>query len=95
MKPLMPQTGKITYLCLCARAHEGVSACLCVSACVCVGVSSEARACAFASLALFIQHATRMCRFVGGFSCSTKIFFNYLTNCTIFGKKLLNIKCVF
>jgi hypothetical protein len=47
------------------------------------------------SVALVIQHAKRMRHIViCGLSSST-IFLHYLINSTIFGKKLLNIKCAF
>jgi hypothetical protein len=50
------------------------------------------------SVALVIQHAKRMrCIILSSVACLTIPFFFsvYLINGTIFGKKLLNIKCVF
>jgi len=59
------------------------SVCVCVRARVCVAVG--------------IQHAMRMCRIIYHLWSAPlySIFPNYLINGTIFGKKLLNRKCVF
>jgi hypothetical protein len=61
---------------------------MCVCVCVCI-------------LSLVIRHATHIfcvrhytCTDVCGL-CLYHIFPHYLINGTIFGKKLLNIKCVF
>ena len=57
--------------------------------CVCVG----ARACDCARVALLMQHAKR--RHVSCGLWLHQIFRHFLINDTIFGKTLLNIKCVF
>ena len=57
--------------------------------CVCVNVS----ACACTRVALLIQHAPRI-RHIVRLSRSN-IFFDIISNGTIFGKSLLNVKCVF
>ena len=69
---------------------------VCVRACVCgwVGVGARARACACARVALLIQHAARRHIVICGLWLY-HIFQHYLINGTIFGKNLLNIKCVF
>jgi ABC-type phosphate transport system permease subunit len=49
------------------------------------------------SVALVIQHAKRMRRIIlSSVTClAVPVFSHYLINDTIFGKNLLNIKCVF
>jgi hypothetical protein len=71
------------YACACVRTW--VNAC----ACVCMGVDAQAWACAFAFVALLIQHATRM-----RLLWLHYIFRHFLINGTNFGKKALNTKCV-
>jgi hypothetical protein len=48
-------------------------------------------------VALVIQHANRMRRFIlPSVACpGVPYFFHFLKNCKIFGEKFLNIKCVF
>ena len=72
----------ITYLCVCVGGG-GVGGWVC----------AQALACACARVALTIQHETR-CHIVICFLYVSTIFFEII-NGTIFGKKLLNKKCVF
>jgi hypothetical protein len=64
--------------------------------CVAVGARARARTGACARVALIIQHATRRryCH-LRPFLASPIFFRPYLINGTIFGEKLLIIKCVF
>ena len=66
---------------------------MCAHACVC----QSACACVYVQVALLFQHATRM-RHIVMYLWPVRllhIFRHYLINGTVFGKKLLNIKCVF
>jgi hypothetical protein len=70
-------------VCVCVLAFVRASVCGCLGLCVCV--------------AMLIQHATRMRHVVTSFvaSLAPAHFLLCLINGTIFGKKSLNIKCVF
>jgi hypothetical protein len=60
-----------------------------------VGVGAHLRACDFVRVALLIQHSMRVRHIVCGLSGSTIFFRYFLKNDSIFGIKILNIKCVF
>jgi hypothetical protein len=64
-----------------------------VHACACVG--ARAMECAFALVALFIQHATHMRHVVCSLSGFTKLFEIISQMARFSGKKLLNTNCVF
>jgi hypothetical protein len=74
-------------VCVFARAYSCVRAL--------VGVCARDGTCACARVALLIQHSTRRHIVICGLSGSTILFRHYFVNGTIFGKRLLNIKCVF
>ena len=89
MKTLLPSIS------VCVRART--SACVRPSVCRCgCGCRSRSRAgaCTFACVALLIQHATRRHSHLRPLWLHHN-FRHYLINGTIFGKKLLNIKCAF
>ena len=91
MKPLLLELAiSITYFCV----HVCVVKSMRVHASVRVCVGARALACAFPRLGLLIQYATRRRHSVCGLWLQ-HIFRHYLINDAIFGKKLLNIKCVF
>ena len=74
----------ITYLCVCLRSREYV------------WVTGRVHARACLRVALIIQHATRKRHIVTSFVAPlAPTHFSISLNSTIFGKKLLNIKCVF
>jgi hypothetical protein len=88
--PVIFEPPCITYWSVCA--------CLRVGACVRLGTRVRgACVCAYVHITLVIQHATPMHYIVTSFVAprSPLHFFDYLINGAIFGKKLLNIKCVF
>ena len=68
--------------------------CVLMFVCVCVGGGAREIACVCARVTLLIQHETRRRVVIPGLSGSTT-FFDIISNFTIFGKKLLNTKCVF
>ena len=68
----------------CNSCHHGKPISITCSECVCV------------CIALVIQHAKRMCRVVwSSVTSAAVLYFSTFINTTIFGKMLLNIKCVF
>jgi hypothetical protein len=73
------------FLCVC------LAKCVCVGACLCVCVRARVR------VALLIQHATRMRHILLSFVVSPSLhkIFGIVTNGMVFGKMLLNIKCLF
>ena len=79
---------------MCARAQ---GECMRVLACVSarVGVDALARACACVYVYLLTQHVAHAPYCHLRPLWLHRIFRHYLINGTIFGKKLLNIKCVF
>ena len=80
------------FLCVCVRVRApSVSDRVCARVC---GCGCRAQTCAHACVALLTQHATRRHIAICGFWFH-RIFRHYLINCVVFGKKLLNIKCVF
>ena len=76
-------------MCACAHFVWG-HACACVLPCVWVGAGARDRAYPWARIVLLIQYATRRLHIF----CLHYIFQHYLIKHTIFGKKLLSIKCV-
>jgi hypothetical protein len=83
MKPLLPRKNSITY-------SECECECVCVGARVrgrvhtCVG--AQAQACAFARVALLVQHAPCMLHIACGLSGST-MFFDLVSQTTGFSEK--------
>jgi hypothetical protein len=62
---------------------------------LCASVGARQQACGCAYVSLLIQHAIRRHFVICGLSESTTLFRHYLINGTIFGEKVLNIKCMF
>ena len=84
-----------TYFYACVGVCVRPCVCLHAGVCVVVGVDAGARECACARVALLIQNAMYMRHIVCGLSGSTTFFRHCLMNITIFGKKLLYVRCMF
>jgi hypothetical protein len=92
----------VTLRCICLNSCEKsviiiyLSVCVCVCVCVCVHVSAQVcgcvHACSFAYPACNVY--ALYCDVIVALLAASH-FPHYLINGTIFGNKLLNIKCVF
>ena len=88
---LLPWKSSKRYFLVCVCGCESVRACMWVPGCV--GVGMLIRACSLANPAC--NSYAPYCDVICGPLGLHHIFRHYLINGAIFGKKLLNIKCVF
>jgi hypothetical protein len=96
---LLPWTKNIVNIVNIVKNKYNLLVCVCMCAGACVWVPGRVGVCLrISALSFLIQHVTRMRHIVKLFVATRSpphFFRNYLINGAIFGKELLNIKCLF